>query len=155
PSSTGAPPQTGSERTARRRAVKLNGSFYVRRLEDRHVLSVGVVPTQTFTVAENSAAGTTGGTVQTTPQADPSQPLTFSSVDGNPSNAFLIKPNSGEVQVANPDALDFESTPEFQLTIGVAQQGDDGPQSTGTITIKLTDVYAPASVQLTGGDATL
>lgn len=119
------------------------------------MLSVGVVAGQQLVVAENAAAGTTVGAVQTTAQADPAQPLTFSIVDGNPSNAFLVVPNSGEVQVKNPAALDFESTPEWHLTIGVAQNGATTPDSTGVVTIRLTDVHAPAVVQLSGGDATL
>ena len=142
------------QRRKRRRATA-GESFFVRQLEARQVLSADVVAGQQLTVAENSAAGTVVGTVQTTPQIDPAQPLTFSITAGNSSNAFLIAPNSGEIQVNNAVALDFETTPEWQLTIGVQADGETSPESTGVVTIRLTDVHAPAVVQLTGGDATL
>ena len=138
----------------RRRPAESSGTFFVRRLEDRQVLNADAAATQTFVVAENAVAGTTVGTLQSPAMFDPSQPLTYSIVAGNPSNAFLVLPNSGEVQIANPDGIDYESADRWDLTIGVSQ-GEGGPTSTIALTVQVTDVYAPATVQLAGGDATL
>src|SRR5687768_14537611 len=62
----------------RRRQAESGDSFFVRQLEERRVLSADVVLGQQFIVAENATAGTPVGTVQTTPPADPTVPLTFS-----------------------------------------------------------------------------
>lgn len=64
------------------------------------------------------------------------QPLTYS-LSGPGSSAFAINPVSGQITVANSAALDFETTPVFNLVVTVS----DGTLSdTGNVTINLTDV---------------
>ena len=45
------------------------------------------------------------------------QALAYSIVAGNTGGAFAIDPVTGAITVANPAALDFETTPVFVLTV--------------------------------------
>ena len=92
------------------------------------------IAAQTLSVAENSAAGTTVGTVAAT-DAD-GDPLTFSITNGNTGDAFQIA-NSGVITVKTAAPLDFETMPTFMLTVQVS----DGMTSVdATITINVTNV---------------
>ena len=92
------------------------------------------IAAQTLSVAENSAAGTTVGTVAAT-DAD-GDPLTFSITAGNTGDAFQIA-NSGVITVKTVAPLDFETMPTFMLTVQVS----DGMTSVdATITINVTNV---------------
>ncbi|MDB4614738.1 cadherin domain-containing protein, partial [bacterium] len=84
---------------------------------------------------ENSAAGTA---VYTVPVTDPDAGAshTFSITAGNTSGAFAID-NSGNITVANPAAIDFETNPTFALTVQVS---DGLLTDTADITINLTDL---------------
>ena len=104
-----------------------------------------------FTLAENSATGTAVGTVTgTDPDADDS--LTYAILEGNDGGAFAINPLTGEVTVANPAALDFETQPTFSLTVRVLDAG--GLSETATITISLTDANDTPQLLLGGGATT-
>ena len=92
------------------------------------------ITAQTLSVAENSAAGTTVGTVAAT-DAD-GDPLTFSITAGNTNDAFQIA-NTGIITVKTPAALDFETTPTFMLTVQVS---DGMTPADATITINVTNV---------------
>jgi hypothetical protein len=138
----------------RRRTSSTAPSLYVRRLEDRRVLSVDVVDGQTFTIAENSANGTSVGTVQVD-QTAPAQSLTFSISAGNDANTFLIDPNTGEISIADSVPLDFETTPEFQLEVTAYLTSDPSVTDTSTVTIQLSDVFASAYVTMTDTAASL
>lgn len=103
-----------------------------------NVVEVNDPPTvddQTFTIDENSAAGTTVGTIST---SDPeNDPLIFSIVSGNESGSFEIGEDNGVLSVLSSSALDFETTPTFTLGIEV----NDGLNTvSATITINLNDV---------------
>ena len=111
-----------------------------------------VVNANTFGVEENSAANTSVGTV-TYSDAEVEQGHTFSITGGNPSGAFSIDPVTGLIRVANPAVLDFETTPTFNLTVSVTDDGTTPATGSGTITINLTDandapVVTPASFNL-------
>jgi hypothetical protein len=94
-----------------------------------------VLAAQSFSVTENSPAGTAVGTVTAT---DPEgQPLTYSITAGNTGSTFAIDPSTGALTVANPAALDFETLPAFALTV-TASDGD--ASAAATITVTLTDV---------------
>ena len=95
-----------------------------------------VVNNQSFSLNENSANGTTVGTVIA---SDPDgNPLTYSITAGNTSSAFAINAGTGVLTVANSAALDYETTPQFSLTVRVADPG--GLSDTATITVSLIDV---------------
>ncbi len=85
---------------------------------------------QEFTIAENSENGTEVGTIAA---SDPDEDdITFSILSGNTSDAFELGSTTGTLTVNNSDALDYETTPSFSLTVEVS----DGSVSTSaTITV--------------------
>ena len=99
-----------------------------------------VVDAASFTVAENSATGTLVGTPVTFTDQDAGQTHTFAITAGNTGGAFAIDPTTGQVTVANPAAVDFETTPTFSLTVEVTDDGTPPRSGTATITVTLTDV---------------
>ncbi|HUP24611.1 MAG TPA: cadherin domain-containing protein, partial [Thermoanaerobaculia bacterium] len=98
-----------------------------------------VVDAATFTVAENSAAGTAVGTVTFT-DPDAGQSHVFAITAGNTGGAFAIDPTTGEITVATPAAVDFETTPSFGLTVEVTDDGVPPLTGSATVTVDLTDV---------------
>jgi uncharacterized delta-60 repeat protein len=95
-----------------------------------------VVDDQSFSAAENSANGTSVGTVSAS-DVDAGDTRTFSILSGNTGGAFAIS-SAGAITVANSAALDFETTPTFLLSVQVVDAG--GLSATTGITIQLTDV---------------
>jgi predicted GH43/DUF377 family glycosyl hydrolase len=89
-----------------------------------------------FYLEENSPKNTTVGFVRAT---DPENNLLdFAIIDGNINETFSIY-NSGLIRVANVDSLDYESMPQFVLTVVVTER--EGPFSdTAIVTINLNDV---------------
>lgn len=88
-----------------------------------------------FNLAENSANGTTVGSVSATdPEA---ATVNYSITAGNGSGAFTINSTTGALTVANATPLDRETTPTFTLTV---QASDGSNTSTATVTITLTNV---------------
>ena len=108
-----------------------------------------VVDDADFTIAENSNNAAIVGTV-TAGDVDADDTLTFDIVAGNVSNAFDID-DDGRITVNNKAALDFETTPVFNLTVEV----DDGNGGTDTaaVTVRLSDVET--EVALVGGHLTI
>lgn len=78
-----------------------------------------VLPAGPFSLAENSVAGTVVGQVTAT-DLDPGTTLSFTIMGGNTGNAFAIDSANGQITVANRNALDFETTPVFTLTVRVS-----------------------------------
>lgn len=105
------------------------------------VLNINDAPTvddQQFSVAENSANGTSIGTVVAT---DPDgNPLTYAILAGNTGGTFALNANTGELTVANNTLLDFETNPTFNLWVRVS---DGGLMDTAVITINVTDANDP------------
>ena len=70
----------------------------------------------------------------------------YSIVQGNRGNVFDIDASTGVITVVDGASLDYESLPIYQLTIGVRDgrdsfgNDDDRVDSTGVLTITLTDV---------------
>ena len=110
-----------------------------------------VVNDQTFAVSENSANETIVGTVVAT-DADNGQSLTYTITAGN-NGAFAINASTGRITVVNSALLDFETLPQVNLTVAVADNGNPSLSDTAAIRIDITDV-----VEITGdlkpGDAT-
>ena len=93
-----------------------------------------VINNQEFTIAENSNSGTEVGTVEA---SDPdNDDLTFSILSGNTDDAFAINTSTGLLTVNNSDALDYETTPSFDLSVEVS---DGSLASNATITINIED----------------
>ncbi len=99
----------------------------------------------TFSIAENSIGSTVVGTViATDPDTTaPNNTLSFAITGGNTNGAFAID-NSGQITVQNVAALDFETTPNFTLTITTTDGG--ALSDTATVTITITDVNETPTV---------
>ena len=108
-----------------------------------------VVPDMTFpttagsTYEENRSVGFSIGTMTFTDDLFPGQapdgPHTFSIESGNVGDAFEIHPTTGEITVKTSSGMDFETTPVFELEIGVTDSGEGEITGTGTATINLRD----------------
>jgi VCBS repeat-containing protein len=104
-----------------------------------------VVDAATFSLTEGSANGTAVGTVTAT-DPDANQTLTFSITTGNTNGAFTINASTGAITVANSAALDFGTTPQFQLTVQATDNGTPVLSGSNTITINLTPAVPTAFV---------
>ncbi|NJM18905.1 MAG: DUF4114 domain-containing protein [Richelia sp. SM1_7_0] len=102
-----------------------------------------IVEDAIFLLAENSADGTSIGTV-TASDPNTSDTLTYAITTGNsdPDNdsnvAFAINSTTGEITVADSGDLDFESTPSFNLTVTVTDA--EGLSGDAAIRVNLTDI---------------
>ena len=67
--------------------------------------------------------------------ADLGDNVTYS-LTSNPGNAFAIDPNTGEVTVADPAALDFETATTMQIEVTATS---DDSSSSATFDISITD----------------
>ncbi|HVL14462.1 MAG TPA: cadherin repeat domain-containing protein, partial [Gemmata sp.] len=90
----------------------------------------------TAAVAESSAAGTLVATASGA-DVDAGDTLSYSIVSGNTGGAFAINA-AGQITVLNAAALDYETTPTFELVIRVTDSG--GLVDEETITVNLSDV---------------
>ncbi|MEP1094800.1 MAG: cadherin domain-containing protein [Cyclobacteriaceae bacterium] len=93
-----------------------------------------VINEQSFEIQENSPQGTVIGAVQATDSDN--DKLTFSITAGNENSVFSLDEESGELKVEDSKELDFETTPEFMLTVSVS---DGKGASVNQIIVKLTD----------------
>ena len=97
------------------------------------------INTQSFNVDENSNNSTVVATA-TASDIDGNE-NSFSIIDGNTNGAFAIS-SSGQITVANTNALDYETVPQqkFELTIQITDNGIGNLTDTTIITINLNDV---------------
>ncbi|MEC4985943.1 MAG: cadherin domain-containing protein [Oscillatoria sp. PMC 1068.18] len=104
----------------------------------------------TFTIAENSAVGTSVGTVTA---VDPNGDGTLSYAitggnldpDADGTNAFTIDAETGAITVADTGDLDFETTPSFDLEVTVTDP--ENLTDTAEITVNLTNVVETVSLE--------
>lgn len=103
--------------------------------------SINLAPTfatnPTFTLPENSAVDTVVGSIVAT-DVDGSAGLTYSIVSGNLDNAFVINSTTGQIRVADEEALNFEDVASYDLVVRVADSG--GNSDLANVTVNLTDV---------------
>lgn len=96
-----------------------------------------IAPSQSFSIAENSADGTPVGTVVAT-DGDSGQTLSGWQIDsGSGVPVFAIDAQSGAISVVDGAALDFEATTSYSLNVSVY----DGYRRSeiGAVTIKVTN----------------
>ena len=86
---------------------------------------------------ENSPLATVVGSVSAG-DPDATDVLGYAITAGNTGDAFAIDPLTGEITVAG--ALDFETTPQYVLTVTVTDNGVPALSETATITINVSDV---------------
>jgi beta-glucanase (GH16 family) len=90
-----------------------------------------------FTIDENSAAQTVVGTVTATEADGDLNSLTYSITAGNTNDVFAIDNTTGEITVKKSTEMDYETTPEFTLTVEVS----DGTNiDTAIVTIALNNL---------------
>ena len=98
----------------------------------------------TASINENAANGTA---VHTVPASDPDgDALTYTITGGNTSSAFAIN-SSGQITVLNAAALNYETTPSFNLTVRVS---DGTLFDDAAITINLNNINeSPSAIDAT------
>ncbi|ACI97462.1 conserved hypothetical protein [Rhodospirillum centenum SW] len=97
-----------------------------------------VLAPQSFTVAENSAAGTVVGTAVASGDTNG---LIWSISGGTGAGLFTIDAASGQIKVAQGAVLDFETTASYTLTVAVDDEdADTTADATTTVTVTLSDV---------------
>ncbi len=94
------------------------------------------ISAQTRSIAENSVLNTNVGAAIVATDPDAGTTLTYSILSGNTGGAFSFG-TGGQLRVATPAALDFETTPTFTLTVRVS---DGTLAAQNTVTVSLTDV---------------
>ncbi len=110
-----------------------------------------VAPDRVVSVVESSPVGTVVGTISGF-DPNPGQSVTYSIVGGNVGSAFAIHPATGQVTVNNVAAVDFETTPVFNLVVQVTDNGVPALSGTGIAKIQLIDV--PDSLDIRVDSAT-
>ncbi|MBC8115781.1 MAG: cadherin repeat domain-containing protein [Candidatus Saccharimonas sp.] len=98
-----------------------------------------VVTPRAFTINENSNNGVVIGTISAT-DPDAGQSRTFAITGGNTNNAFAINATTGVLTVNNSAALNFETTPQFSLTITATDNGSPAKSGSATVTVNLQNV---------------
>ncbi len=98
-----------------------------------------VINNQTLQVNENTANGTVVGTVIAT-DPNPGQAITFSITSGNTNNAFSVNAATGVLSVSNSQALNYEATTSFQLTLRATDNGIGSLWSQATVTVNIQNV---------------
>jgi hypothetical protein len=99
---------------------------------------------QVLAVVEDRTTTTTtmgalvGRVIATDP--DLADPLTYTIVSGNAAGAFSIHAATGQIRVANPTLLDFETGPSLILQVQVTDSGGPALSDTAFVTIQLNDL---------------
>lgn len=106
----------------------------------KDILEPATVVPATFALPENSAVGTNVGTVTPTAPPSPGKTRSFAITGGNPNNAFSINATTGQIEVNNPAALNFEGTPTFSLVVTITDTGSPTTTGSGVIKVNLTNV---------------
>ena len=111
-----------------------------------NLLEVNESPTipagQSFTITENPSANAIVGTVVATDpnSSAPSNTLSYTITGGNSSGAFSINSTTGQIRVANPGAVDFETNQQFTLQIQVVDGGSPPLSASQSVSITVTNV---------------
>ena len=99
-----------------------------------------VVNAAIFSLAENSANGTSVGTPTASDQDSPAQTLTWAITGGNTGGAFAIDSGTGAITVADTNDVDFETNHPFSLTVEATDNGTPNRSGSNTVTVNLTNV---------------
>ena len=102
-----------------------------------------VIGNQTFVVREHSLTGAVVGTVQATDEDLPAQTFSFAITGGDPTGAFSIDPNTAVITVTDPGLIDYATSPFFNLTVTVTDNGIPALSSSALVVINLLDVQDP------------
>lgn len=94
---------------------------------------------QGFTLNENSLSGILVGQVLAS-DPDVGQSLVFSIQNGNSDNAFTLNSSTGVINVNNEAAINFETNPEFILTVRATDNGTGNLWTEAQMIIDLIDL---------------
>ncbi|HET6424899.1 MAG TPA: FG-GAP-like repeat-containing protein [Planctomycetaceae bacterium] len=119
----------------------------------RDVNEAPAVVAQNFLISENSVNNAYIG-VMVANDPDAGQSKTFAITDGNTGNAFSIEPTTGILRVNNSAALDFETTPQFNLTITATDNGNPALSNSAPVTVFLRDVVGARPARIAAEDTT-
>ncbi|GAB4235197.1 MAG: hypothetical protein Tsb0034_09240 [Ekhidna sp.] len=104
---------------------------------DKNATPPTITADQVFSIDENSANGTSVGTViAVDPNAAPLQDWTI--VGGNEDGVFSINASTGELTILDNTALDFETNPTFNLSVTVSNGLNTSPAE--NVIINLNDL---------------
>lgn len=106
-----------------------------------------VVNPAAFSLPENSPTGSVVGSVTASDQ-EPAQTHIFAITGGNLDGAFAISAG-GQLTVASPTALNYETHRIFSLTVQATDNGSPAASDEGMITITLSDVNEAPQVTST------
>ncbi|MEI7768729.1 MAG: cadherin-like domain-containing protein [Chloroflexales bacterium] len=120
-------------------------TFATGTITNRHNEAPTIGSGQTFSVPENSPAGTAVGTVSFDPTDGPAP--TLSVTGGSGQALFSIDPSTGAITVAPGAILNFEATTSYTLDVTVS---DGGASASTTITINITNVNDPPVIDVNG-----
>ena len=131
-----------------------NATFDIGITDDNSEFSISAVTDSDAganTINESASVGDSVGVTGFATDADAGDSVTYS-LTSNPNNAFAIDATTGEVTVADPNGLDFESAQTMQIE--VTATSTDGSSSNATFAINVNDVNEGATVTTssTSGD---
>lgn len=112
-----------------------------------HLSNVNEVPSitdQIFAVSENAVADDVVGNVIAS-DPDAGDVLTWSMIDD--SDTFQINSATGQITVLDASSLDFETKPQYQVTVIAHDAGDPQRSDSATMTIDLIDGNDAPNVQ--------
>ena len=72
--------------------------------------------------------------------------MTYSLLEGNTDNAFILNSATGELVVSNSSAINSAVNPVFYLTVEVTDNGAGNLSTEATITVNVTDVNQPPQI---------
>ena len=97
-----------------------------------------VVEDQTFTIDENSTDPFVGTVIGT--DEDAGETVSFAIAPGGASDLFAIDAATGDITVVDPTQIDFETQPQFALTVVGTDSSALALTDTAVITIDVNDV---------------
>lgn len=92
-----------------------------------------------FTIAENRSLNTLVGKVTAAVGEIGNTITSYQITAGNTGGAFAID-NSGNITVANPAMINFETNPQYVLTVKATDNGNPALFTTGKVTINITNL---------------
>ena len=131
-----------------------NATFDIGITDDNSEFSISAVTDSDAganTINESASVGDSVGVTGFATDADAGDSVTYS-LTSNPNNAFAIDATTGEVTVADPSGLDFETAQTMQIE--VTATSTDGSSSNATFDIGITDDNSEFSISaVTDSDA--
>lgn len=115
-------------------------------LNDQNDVAPTIDPLPAFSIREDSPLGTSLGILTGTDIDTVGTPGNWAIVGGDPDGVFSLDPVTGELTIADPGTLDFETTGSYSLQVQV----NDGVQSSAiqTVVVNVIDVNEAPGISL-------